>query len=90
MVEFSHIKGIDILISECTSPQLANICLHSSTSATIYPFTENDENLLSKNREDLVKRPSMMFSRNTAVDKTHVRKSTKVCKSIVVKDASQF
>ena len=32
----------------CTLPNLANICLHISTDAKIYPFTEGDKDLLEK------------------------------------------
>ena len=40
MVAFHHKKGIDMLKLGCTLPNLANICLHKSTSAKFYPFTE--------------------------------------------------
>ena len=48
MVEFYHIKHIDMLKLGSTLPNLANICLHSSNSAEFCPFTESDKNLLSK------------------------------------------
>ena len=32
----------------CTFPNLANICLHKSTDAKFYPFSEGDKNLLQK------------------------------------------
>ena len=74
----------------CTLPNLANIFLHSSTSAKFYPFTENDKNGLSKVREDLAGGPSLVCIRNAVVDETHIRKSTNVCKSIVGIDARQI
>ena len=29
----------------CTLPNLANVCLHKSTDAKLYPFTEGDKDL---------------------------------------------
>ena len=43
IVEFYHIKGIDMLKLDCTLPNLANNCLHISTSANFYPFTESEK-----------------------------------------------
>ena len=43
MVAFYHKKGIDMLKLGCTLPNLANICLHISISAKLYPFTETDK-----------------------------------------------
>ena len=40
MVAFYHKKRIDMLKLGCTHPNLANICLHKSTTAKFYPFTE--------------------------------------------------
>ena len=60
MVEFNHKKGIDILKLECTLLNLANICLYVSTSAKFYPLTDNDKGLLSKIRDDIVGRPSIV------------------------------
>ena len=54
MVEFYHNKGIDILKIGCILPNLANICLHSSTSTKCYHFTGSDKDLFSKFRKDLV------------------------------------
>ena len=48
MMKFYHDRGIDMLKLGCTLPNLANICLHSSTNAKFYPFTENDRDLLDK------------------------------------------
>ena len=48
MLAFYHKKGIDMLKLGCTLSNLANICLHKSTSAKFYPFTETDEDLLQK------------------------------------------
>ena len=83
MVKFYHRKGINMLKLGCTFSNLANIFLHSSTSAKFHPFTESDKDLLSKIRQDL-------FTRKTVVGETHIRKSKNVCKLIVGLDASQF
>ena len=74
----------------CTLPNLANLCLHKSTSAKFYPFTETDKDLLRKIREDMVGGPSSVFTRKAVVDETFIRNSGNVCKSIVGIDASQL
>ena len=79
-----------MLTLECTSPNLASICLHSSASSKFYPFTESDKDLLSKVGENIAGGPSIFFTRKAVVDETHIRKSTNVCKSIVGIDASQL
>ena len=90
MIAFYHDKDIDMLKLGCTLPNLANICLHKSTNAKFYPFTEGDKDLLEKIREDVVGGPSIVFTRKAVVDETLVRKSTNLCKSIVGIDASQL
>ena len=67
MLVFYQKKGIDMLKRERTLPNLANICLHKSTSANFYPFTETDK-VLQINREDMVGGPSIVFTRKTVVD----------------------
>ena len=42
MLAFYHKKGTDMLKLGCTLPNSRNICLHKSTSAKFYPFTEID------------------------------------------------
>ena len=71
-------------------PNLANICLHKSTDAKFYPFTEGDKDLLEKIREDVVGGPSIVFTRKAVVDEIFIRKSTNICKSIVGIHASQL
>ena len=80
MLASYHRKGIDMLKLGCTLPNLANICLHRSTSAKFYPFTETDKDLLQKIREDMVGGPSIVFTRKAVVDETFIRKSEKICK----------
>ena len=90
MLAFYHKKEDDMLKLGCTLPNLENICLHKSTSANFYPFTETDKDLLQKIREDMVGGPSIVFARKAVVDKTFIRNSGNVCKSIVGIDASQL
>ena len=75
MLVFYHKKGFDMLKLGCTLPNLANICLHKSTSANFYPFTETDKDLLQKIREDVVGGPSIVFTRKAVVDETFIRDS---------------
>ena len=90
MLAFYHKKGIEMLKLGCTLPNLANICLHKSTSAKFNPFTETDKDLLQKIREDMVGGPSIVFTRKAVVDETFIRNSGNICKSIVGTDASQL
>ena len=90
MGAFYHKKGIDMLKLGSTLPILANLCLHKSTSAEFYPFTETDKNLLQKIREDMVGGPSIVFTRKAVVDENFIRGSENICKSNVGIDASQL
>ena len=72
----------------CTLPNLANLCLHKSTSAKFYPFTATDKDLMQKIREDMVGGPSMVFTRKAVVDETFIRNSRIIRESIVGIDAS--
>ena len=74
----------------CTLLNLANICLHKSTSAKFYPITETNKDLLQKIREDMVDGPSIAFTRKAVVDETFIWNSENICKSIVGIDASQL
>ena len=90
MIAFYHDKDIDMLKLGCTSRNLANLCLHKSTDAKFYPFTEGDKDLLEKICEDVVGCPSIVFTRKAVVDETFIRKSTNLCKSILGIDVSQL
>ena len=90
LLVFYNKKGIDMLKLGCTLPNLANICLHKSSSAKFYPFTETDEDLLQKTREDMIPDPSMVFTRRAVVNETFIRSARIICKSIVGIDASQL
>ena len=74
----------------CTSPILANICLHKSTNSKFYPFTESDKDLLEKIRENMVDGPPIVFTRKAVIDETFIRKLTILCQSVVGIDASQL
>ena len=89
MTSFYHEKDIDILKLSCTLPNLADICLHKSTDAEFYPFTERDKDLLEKIR-DVVDGPSIVFTRKAIVNETFTRQSPNICKSNVGIDASQL
>ena len=47
-IAFYHDKDIDLFQLSCTQPNLANICLHKSTDAKLYPFTGGDKDLKEK------------------------------------------
>ena len=83
-------KRIDMLKLGCALPYLANICLHRYTSAKIYPFTENDKDLLQTSQEDMVGGLSIVFTRETVIDETFIRNPRKICKSIVGIDGNQL
>ena len=90
MIAFYHDKDIDMLKLGCILKNLANNCLHKSTDAKFYPFTDADEELLEKIREEVVGGPSLFSTRKAVVDETFIRKSANICKSIVGFDASQL
>ena len=89
MIVFYHHKDIDMLKVACTLPNLAKICLHRTTDAKFYPFTEGDKDLLEK-IGDVVGCLSIVFTRKAVVDETFSRKSTNLCKFIVGIDAGQL
>ena len=90
LLVFYHKKGIDMLKLGCTLPILTNICLHKTTSAKFYPFTETDKDLLQKIGEVLVGGPSIVFIRKAVVDENFIRNSRTICKFLVGIDASQL
>ena len=83
VVDFYHNKRVDLLNPGCTLPNLAFICLHRSTTAKFYPFTESYRALLEKRREDMVGGPSIVVTGKTVVDGSFLPDSTNWCKSIV-------
>ena len=87
LIEFHHNTGIDIAEVGCTLANLAIICLHQSKDSKIHPFTETDEDMLEKIRQDIVGEPSIVFIRKTTVNKTY--QSPNLRKLNVGIDASQ-
>ena len=85
-----HNKNNEILKLGCTLPNLAKICLHKTTNAKIYPFTERYKDLFRKISEDMVGGPSIVFTSKPVVDKTFFCKLTNPCKSNVGIDRSQL
>ena len=90
MIALYHDKDIDMLNLGCTLLNLANICLHKSTDAKFYLFTEGDKDLLEKIREDVVGGPSIVCTCKAVVGETYIRKSANICKSFVGIEASQL
>ena len=90
MMKFYHAQKIDMLKLGCTLPNLANICLHKSTDRKFYPFIEADKDLHEKIRNEMTGDPSIVFTRKVVVDKTFIRRSNNICKTIVGIDASQL
>ena len=90
MIVFHHDKNIHILKLGCTVPSIANICLHKSTDAKFYPFTEGDKDLLEKLQGGVVVGSYIVFTRKAVVDENFIRKSANICKSIVGIDASRL
>ena len=74
MIAFHRDKDIDMLKLGCTLPNLANFCLHKSTDAKFYPFTEGEKDLLEKIEEDVVGGPSIIFTQKAVVDEIFLRK----------------
>ena len=75
-IAFYHDKDIDMLKVVCTVPNLANICLHKSTSEKVYPFMEWDKDLLENIREDAVGGLSIVLTQKAVLDETCIRNST--------------
>ena len=88
MMRFCHDQKIDMLKLGCAVPNLAIIFLHKSTDRKIYPFIENEKDLHEKIRTEMTGGPSIVFTRKTVVDKTFIRRSNNICKTIVGIDAS--
>ena len=74
----------------CTVLSLVNSRLHKSSSAKFYPFSETDEDLLQKIREDMVGGPSIVLRLKALVNETFIRNLGNIYKSIVGIDGSQL
>ena len=66
------------------------LLLHKSTNEKFYTFYKSGGDLCEKIREDMTGEPSIVFTRKAVVDKTFIRDSSNVCKSIVGIGASQL
>ena len=89
-VAFYHNEGSDLLKPGWTLPNLANICLHKSTFAQCFLFSDSDKNFLEKVHENMVGGPSTWFTRKAVLDDVLIRKSSNVCKSIARINANQL
>ena len=67
MVDFNHNKGIDMSKLGLILPNVANNCLHKSSNAEFYPFTESDMDLLEKIREEMVGGSSNVITRKAVL-----------------------
>ena len=90
MITLYHDRDIDMLKAGCTSPNLANICLHKITEAKIYRFMEAEKDLVAKIREDVVGGLFIVFTRKAVDDENFIRKSTNICKPMVGVVANQL
>ena len=73
MIRFYKHKGIDMLQLGCTPPNLAKICLRSSTTAKLHPISKEDKDLPEKVRDDMVEGRTIVFTRKVVVGKTKIR-----------------
>ena len=76
-------NGFDVLELDYTLPKLAKICLHKSTAAKFYPFTESDKDLLEEKSKDMVEGPSIVFTRKFFVSEMLIRDSWNRWKTFV-------
>ena len=63
IITFYDERKIDMFKPVYALPKVANIHLHSSTTAKIYPFTRNDGDILEITGSDMVGGPSIVFTR---------------------------
>ena len=74
----------------CTLQNMANFCLHKSTSAKFYSFTETHKDLLQKIWEEMVGDPAIVFTRKTVVDETFKRNSRNIWKFLLALTQASF
>ena len=90
MTPFYHNKGFEMLKRGCTLTNMANICLHSTTTAMFHPFSEGDKQLRQKEREEMAGRYSFVFPLEAVVDKRKTWSSPNVCRWFLSIDSSQL
>ena len=76
MIALYHKRDIAMLKLGSALPIPASICLHKSTDAKFYPFTEADKDLLKEIREVLVCGLSIVYTRKSTVHENFIQKST--------------
>ena len=74
MFNYYHDKDIDFLKLGCALPNQAKVCPHKSTDKKFYLFTEADEDLLEKLREDVLSVPCLVSTREAVVCETFIPK----------------
>ena len=89
IIAFYHDKDIGLLKLGCTSPNLTHNCLHKSTDADFYQFTEGDKDLKQIFR-DVVGGSSVVFTRQACIDETFIWNSTNMSERIVGIDANEL
>ena len=72
MIQVYHDRGIDSAKLGCRLPNLPNICLQSSTTASFYQFPEGDKDLIEKMEEDMVGGPSIISMQKAVVGETNI------------------
>ena len=90
MVDFHHIKRIDVLKLGYTLPNLYKFRLPNTTTTMFYTFTESENDLLEGICENMVMGPCILFARKAAVDENLIRDSKNSCKSLAGIDASRL
>ena len=77
VVDFYHNEGIGGLKLGFNLPILEGICLHKSTSAMFYPFTESDKGFLEKYCAGLDGGPFIVFTRKACCEQDFYSKFEK-------------
>ena len=75
---------------ENTLPNLANNCLHKSTSANFFPVTEVDKDFPKNVRQYMIGEPSKAFARKTVVVETLIRQSSNIYKKLSELKSTNF
>ena len=73
MIQFDHIKVVDMFQLGCILPNLAKICVCKSTNYNFYPFSESEKNLCEKLWENMNGGRSIVFTRKAVVDETFIK-----------------
>ena len=90
MIAFYHEKDKDMLKLGCTLPNMANICLHKSTDAKLYPFTGPDKDLLKKIEKMLLVVFLWFLHAKRLLMKVYSEISANISKSVAGIDAARY